>query len=604
VRSGPVGGADRIIRHTPMPRGRNPDSPDATAVKPGGDQREERRTTVSIVSEMLSFASFARAVPSLLRSDITLESARSIVRRRLEDRPSNFLRSVERGVWSNPRSPYRALFRAARCERADLDRLVADRGVEGALYDLRDAGVFITFEEFKCQRPIERGDVTIEVTPADFDNPSFRRYYPVTTGGSTGLPRRVLMDIDFLEARIPIQRVMMDAHGLADVPMVQWVEIPPGHGLEAALVQAAQGFVLDRWFTPVWAGANGPGWRFRAATHAAVAIARRSGVPVPMPEYLPFDRADVIARWAESALRSHGRCAIRAHVSKALRIAIAATENGIDLTGVTITSGGEPPTPAKVRRITDTGARFIPNYFFMEAGPIGLGCTDASGLNDQHFMSDHLAVVTNRRAVAGFGVEVDAFQYTTLLPTAPKLLINVETDDYGRIERRTCGCPFGEIGFDTHLHDIRSFSKLTGEGVTLVGSEMERILEESLPATFGGSPLDWQLVEEEDERGFTRLSLLIDPRVEIDDERRVLDFVHDALRRAGGGADVSRAIWSQANTLRLIREQPRLNARGKLWPLHAERRLTDAMDGHVRPSLDAGAPASHADDNLVERTPR
>jgi hypothetical protein len=76
------------------------------------------------------------------------------------------------------------------------------------------------------------------------------------------------------------------------------------------------------------------------------------------------------------------------------------------------------------------------------------------------------------------------------------------------------------------------------------------------------------------------------------------------LRRAGGGADVSRAIWSQANTLRLIREQPRLNARGKLWPLHAERRLTDAMDGHVRPSLDAGAPASHADDNFVERTPR
>lgn len=563
------------------------------------------------LSELSSFAAFARGVPSLLRSGITLESARAIVQRRLQERDSNFLRSVERGVWSNPRSPYRALFRAARCDRADLERLVGDRGVEGALNDLREAGVYVTFEEFKGQCPIVRDGIAVEAKSADFDNPSFRRYFPTTTGGSTGAPRRVLMDLDFLEARIPIQRVMMEAHGLADIPMAQWVEIPPGHGLEAALVQAAQGFVLDRWFTPVWAGPTGPGWRFRAATRMSVGIARRAGVPLPMPEYLPFDRADVVARWAESMLRSHGRCAIRAHVSKAMRIAIAASGHGIDLTGVTITSGGEPPTRAKVRRITETGARFIPNYFVMEAGPIGLGCTDATGLNDQHFMSDHLAIVAHRRQVGGFGVTVDAFHYTTLLPTAPKLMINVETDDYGRIERRRCGCPFGELGFDTHLHDIRSFSKLTGEGVTLVGSEMERILEESLPARFGGSPLDWQLVEEEDEAGFTRLSLLVDPAVAIDDEKRVLDFVHDALRRAGGGADMSRAIWSQADTLRLLREPPRMNARGKIWPLHAARRLTGAEDAPGQESgreadgggTDVSSPGAGSDVTVDRRSP-
>jgi hypothetical protein len=332
---------------------------------------------VTFASELWSFTAFVRGVPGLLRSGVTADSARAILRRRLQERPANFLRTIERGVWSNRRSPYLRLLQAAGCTRGDLERLVIDRGIEAALHELRDAGVYITFEEFKGQRRIERAGVSFVAEPGDFDNPSFRRYFSTTTGGSSGRPRRVLMDIDFLESRIPIQRVMMEAHGLAGIPMVQWAEIPPGHGLEAALVQAAQGFILDRWFTPVWAGPDGPGWRFRAATRATVATARRAGVPIPMPEHLPFDRPEVIAKWAESALKAHGACAIRAHVSKALRIAIAATDLDIDLEGTTITSGGEPPTPAKVGRITATGARIIPTYFFMEAGPIGLGCTES-----------------------------------------------------------------------------------------------------------------------------------------------------------------------------------------------------------------------------------
>ena len=54
---------------------------------------------------------------------------------------------------------------------------------------------------------------------------------------------------------------------------------------------------------------------------------------------------------------------------------------------------------------------------------------------------------------------------------------------------------------------------MTGEGMTLIGTDMVRILEEDLPRRFGGSPLDYQLMEEEDERGFTRLSLVVSPDV-------------------------------------------------------------------------------------------
>ncbi|MGH7500392.1 MAG: hypothetical protein ACREL7_01415 [Longimicrobiales bacterium] len=536
---------------------------------------------MSIGSELTTFAAFVRDLPAFLRKRMTLEEAAAIVRRRMAERPSNLLSSLDRGVFGNARSPYLPLLREARCERGDIERLLGESGVEATLHTLREAGVFLTFEEFKGHRPIVRSNVAIRPRPADFDNPSFRRYYHTTTGGSTGAPRRVLMDLDHFRARLPGALVLAQCHGVRGLPLVQWAEIPPGHGLEAAVVGVPVGHVPERWFTPMWAGSSSPGARFRWATRAMVHVARRAYPTFPKPEYLPLDRADVIVRWAEQTLKARGPCVIRAHVSKALRIAVAAHEMGVDLTGVTITGGGEPPTVAKVRQITSAGVRFLPTYFLMEAGPIGFGCTQSNDPNDQHLLLDHLAMIPGPRHVPAFGVTVDAFYYTTLLPTAPKLMLNVETDDYGTVESRTCGCPFEEFGWTTHLRDIRSFSKLTGEGVTLIGGEMERILEDELPSRFGGSALDYQLVEEEDERGFTRLTLFIDPRIDIADEGAVVHAMHDALHRAGGGADVSRAIWSQAGSLRVRRQTPRLSARGKLLPLHAKRK-------HAAPASPAG----------------
>lgn len=530
-------------------------------------------------SELTTFGRFVRGVPALVGTRVDAEVARAIVGRRLAEREQNFLAGLERSVFANRGSPYRRLMRWAGCEPDDVRALVRERGLEGTLRALKESGIYITFEEFKGRVPIVRGSQQLDARPTDFDNPTFRRYYAASTGGSTGPPRRVLMDLDFLESRKPIHAIMMEAHGLTGAPMAQWAEIPPGHGLEAALLQTAQDGNLERWFTPIWTGRSGPGLRFCAATKLVVAVARRHGAPMPEPEHLPLDRAHVVVRWAQATLRQHGRCAIRAHVSKALRIAIAAQELGVDLTGTTITSGGEPPTAAKVRMITATGARLITNYFFMEAGPIGLGCARPSDPNDQHFMKDHLAVVACARNVPSFDLTVNAFYYTTLLPTAPKVMLNVETDDYGVCEERSCGCLLDELGFTTHLREIRSFSKLSGEGVTLIGSEMERILDDVLPSLFGGSPLDYQLVEEEDDQGFTRLTLLVHPGVVLADENEVVAAIHQSLARTGGAADVSRTLWSQAGTIRIRREEPRLNAAGKLWPLHSQRRRNATPEG-------------------------
>jgi hypothetical protein len=255
-----------------------------------------------------------------------------------------------------------------------------------------------------------------------------------------------------------------------------------------------------------------------------------------------------------------------------MRVCIAAREEGLDLTGATFMAGGEPPTPAKVRGITDTGALWLPFYPITGVGLVGLGCASPADGNDLHFVKDALALIQHPRRVPGSEITVNAFHFTHLLPSAGKLLLNVESDDYGLIETRSCGCPLEGYGYTEHLRDVRSFRKLTGEGVTLVGSEMVRILEEVLPARFGGSPLDYQLLEEEDEQGFTRVSVLVSPRIEIADETAVVEAVLEALRRSSAAADLARAVWSQAGTLRIKRMEPIWTDRGKLMPLHLRRR--------------------------------
>jgi hypothetical protein len=303
-------------------------------------------------------------------------------------------------------------------------------------------------------------------------------------------------------------------------------------------------------------------------------MARMAGAKVSWPQYVPFDQAVVLAQWAKDQVRRAGACTIHASVSRILRIAVAAREHSIDLTGTVLRGGGEPPTPSKVAQIVASGATFRSSYAFSEVGTVGSSCLHASGPNDQHFMQDHLAMIQATRPVPGFAIEVPAFCFTSLLTSAPKLLLNVESDDYGTVDTQPCGCTWETLGFPVHIRDIRSFRKLTGEGVTLVGSDMERILDEVLPARFGGSALDYQFTEEEDERGFTRLILRVAPSIALGEEAEAIEFILQALERTGGGAAVAQSTWRQAGTLRIRREAPTMTGRGKLMPLDTRRRAS------------------------------
>ncbi|MBN1314242.1 MAG: hypothetical protein JXA42_02200 [Anaerolineales bacterium] len=529
---------------------------------------------MSLLADVQMYARFAWGLRGYLGHKLTLEEARSTVRRRLAERETNFLRLVEKGIFGYARSPYRPLLENAGVELGDIRNMLGEKGLEGTLLSLRQAGVYYSFEEFKGREPVVRDGRIINVRPADFDNPYLSHSYRALTGASTGTGTRVNMDLERIADGAVQDMLMQSAHDVLDAPTVLWRGIlPDSTGLVNVLQPARFSHVPVKWFSPITGQGHKPALKNRLATALTISLGQLYGIPIPKPEPLSLDEAEILARWVSRTLEESGKCLIRTSVSMALRVSLAAQEAGLDLTGAMFMGASEPPTPAKVKRITDSGARYTPNYVFTEAGRVGGGCARPSGVNDLHFFNDHLALISFPRRVPGFDITVDAFHFTTLLPSAIKILLNVESDDYGILETRSCGCPLEEYGFAKHVRDIRSFRKLTGEGVTLIGSEMVAILEQVLPERFGGSPLSYQLWENEDEQGFTRLDLLISPSVDIQDEDQVIQVMLESLQRSSVSADLARDLWSQASSLRIRRMEPVWTARGKLMPLHIAERF-------------------------------
>ena len=191
-------------------------------------------------------------------------------------------------------------------------------------------------------------------------------------------------------------------------------------------------------------------------------------------------------------------------------------------------------------------------------------------VDDVHILEDKIAVIQKERS-GGSGKPVPVNLYATLLPTTPKLMLNVESDDHGVMVHRHCGCLLDELGYNLHLHSIRSWEKLTSEGMNFNGSEILRLVDEVLTSCFGGSPTDYQFLEEE-ERGLPKITLLVSPRVGDVDEvavsRVVLDFLDSAP-----GSDTSYADpWREGETLRVRRGEPVATRASEVIALHTTRK--------------------------------
>jgi hypothetical protein len=135
------------------------------------------------------------------------------------------------------------------------------------------------------------------------------------------------------------------------------------------------------------------------------------------------------------------------------------------------------------------------------------------------------------------------------------------------LERRDCGCPLHRAGLDLHMHTIRSWEKLTSEGVTLNGADLIRVVEDILPGRFGGSPTDWQLVEEE-EGGLPKIRIVASPRIGPLDEGEVIRVTVAAVDAPSRGSLGMGERWKAAGTMSLQRREPYATGASKILSLH------------------------------------
>ena len=465
-------------------------------------------------------------------------------------------------------SPYRPLFDQAGIELGDVERLVQDAGVDGTLERLYEAGVRISVDEFRGLAPIERGGLSYAARDTDFDNPLAAAWH-ASTGGSRSMGRKVLLNTDHLEQSVVYYALFLLAHEAAGRPEAIWRPFPTRTAVNNALRSAKQRRPIERWFSQTKV-AERP---FRAGdallASYAIAASRIWGAPLPRPEHVPFSAAVRVARWLETKVRRGSPALLSATVGAAARVCAAATEHGVDITGTLFRTGGEALTPGRAALIEATGGIAVGDYSMAELGRAGVSCAAPTAVGDVHLMLDKVGLVQRPRVVPTTGETVGALFYTTLLPSAPKLMINVETDDYAVVEDRQCGCLIGELGFTRHLHGIRSYEKLTSEGVTLRGSDVLTLLERTLPGRFGGVPTDYQLVEEI-EATVPTLSVVVSPRLGEIDDRAVADVVLSTLAEGGAQpAEVSK-IWRSAGTLRVVRREPYATSASKILPIHVK----------------------------------
>jgi len=524
------------------------------------------------MGRLAGYARFLRHLVPFLNHPLSLEDAKAEVAERMQHREQALLCFLRKCIYENPTSPYLPLLRQAGCAYDDAVAGVRQWGVEGFLQRLLRAGVTVSFEAFKGRAPLIAGGVEHPVPDADFDNPSPPAGPRISSGGTSGRPSRTFLDLEFRGRLAVYERLMLAMLNIEDVPVAVWQPtLPAVSGMVNCLLYARSGHPPARWFHMLPASHVRLGLESRVATAVIVAMTRFSHAPIPWPRALPVDRPEVIVDWIRQTRRRAERCVVHTYVSQAVRVCQAAAAAGLRLEGTQFIVGAEPLTAAKRREIEACGADVYPRYFSTEAGAIGFGCGTPVAADDLHLLNDTVAVIQPDDPTVP-DTDPRPLVLTSLLAESPKVLLNVQMGDAALMTERPCACLLGALGLQTHLSSVRSYSRATGEGMSMDAVELTRIIEEVLPARYGGASTDYQWVEEEDERALTRLCLRIDPRVGPVDEARV---VEDILAQLRGGERAHRMyaeVWRQARTIRVLRERPLPTVQGKLLPVLRERR--------------------------------
>jgi hypothetical protein len=488
---------------------------------------------------------------------------------RLSQRESNWLSLLRRTVFATPDNPYHQMFRLAGISFEALEELVQKQGLQAALHELDAAGIRLTHNELKGKEPIIRNGQQIPASERSFDNPLVDGVLQTRSSGSRGKGTRTGQSVGYYREVESYYSLTMREFALQGRPFVAlWPVLPSDSGLKSCLLFLRQRQRLSRWFAI--GGNKATPWHYKLLTLAMVSVARTAGADVPWPEWLAPNDFRAAARHLAAVASTGIPAVVSSYVSPAVRTAAAATDMGLRLDGTLFRVVGEALTPAKRATIEATGARVAPFYWITEIGPIGHSCTHMSDGNHVHIFADAVAVISRPRKAPLAEGYVDALRFTTLSASAPRILINADLDDTGQLAPARCDCVFSHAGFDSTIRGIASVGKVTGQGITLFGTDIVRLLEQELPRRFGGATGDYQLVEVETPTQ-TEILLRVRPR-SADGGQKVLDpeivkqgFLEE-LQSCYGGSLAARQ-WQHMNALRVEIADPIATETGKVLPL-------------------------------------
>ena len=494
----------------------------------------------------------AAGLGELLARPVTPAAASAGIRRRLDERETNFLHLAERAIYATPSSPLRALLLWAGCELGDLVSRVRSRGLEATLTELRDQGVYVGLEELKGRAPLSRRGLTIETREGDFDNPLVPRGLTGRTSGTRSTGTRVNYSWPFIAEEAENECLLYEIHRVRDAPLALWYPLRPGvAGVHNLLMSLKSGCSPERWFVHA-----PPSLQDRVITRFLAWSARRAGLRSPTIAVAGLDRADRVAAWMAEAAGGAKRAVLRTFASSAIRAVQTAREAGIDVTGSTIFVGGEPLSAPRHRFLTEAGVQALPRYVTTESGLVGASCGRGASHDEMHLYLDRLAVVS------ADGDPPAPLLFTALLPTTPKLLLNTDLGDSARLARRPCACAFGLAGMDVQVSAVSPTAKLTGEGMSVLLTELDEVVGRMV-AELGGSPDHFQFRRMQEEAGLERLIIVLHPELGAASAQAFRDAVLDRLSALGPRCQLAVELWRAAGYLDVVREAPRVTAGAK-----------------------------------------
>ncbi len=519
-------------------------------------------------------AAFVDGLFHHLRRPLTLEQARTALAARRVRRDADLLAVARQAIFRNPRSPYRFLLRHAGCEYGDLERLVRTEGVEGTLQALFRQGVYLTAAQVKGHEPVVRGPERITVGLPKLRSPSWRVPGPLL-GPEDRAGRRVSIYRALVQDVVINARLALDARGGTTWRHAVW-----GYPNDAWLLWLVRfwgpGVRPARWFSRLDPRAS-PVAIERWVTRVLPSMTRWAGVPLPPIEHAPLSAPQAIVSWLGTELGAGQRPHLVAAPSSAVHLCRMARAQGLELHGVEFTLTGEPITAARDAAIRSTGAGLTTSYGAKESGIMGYGCLRPAEVDELHCYDDSHVFVQPGPGGAVAGLPPDALLVTCLRPSWPYVALNLSLGDRGTLTRRACGCPMESLGWTEHLHTVRSFEKLKVGGVLFLERELTGLIDEVLPARFGGAPTDYQLVvDDEVVDGALRLKLLVHPAVGPLDEPTVRAQVLASFAEAG--VPVA-ALWREPRWLTVERAAPLSTDRGKILHVH---RVERGPEGHRR----------------------